>query len=304
MSRRQRRTPKEALVYFNFDESTSIVKTQKLHGEVVVNGLVTIICDRKKLECLILGLSDDNAELVALDEKFWEKGGFESENVDDRPQDCDTAVDDTDDLPNTVVDAHDQGIVNDATHPLVNTINENDEPNTVDETQDLVVANDRPTRDLMVEDVETANTSAVESKLDDQSIGNDSIQEFLDTIGPLLTTETANNCATPFIATCRCVDILPRLDKLESMMEKILNKLGNSDDLLNQPKKRRLQEQPERPFVLPEPVVGEAQGDVVMIGGVHPVSKGEYRRAVAQSSNATSLTRNLMEMMFTSQEMA
>ncbi|XP_033115133.1 uncharacterized protein LOC117115443 [Anneissia japonica] len=76
MSRRHR-TPKEALVYFDFEESTAVVKSKKLHGDVVIDNIVDIVCDGKKLKCHILGLSDDPAELIALDEQFWKNGGLE-----------------------------------------------------------------------------------------------------------------------------------------------------------------------------------------------------------------------------------
>ncbi|XP_033127432.1 uncharacterized protein LOC117125140 [Anneissia japonica] len=97
MSRRHR-TPKEALVYFDFEESIAVVKSKKLHGDVVIDNIVDIVCDGKKLECRILGLSDDPAELIALDEQFWKNGGLDSKLDTSELQSAEKLVDQTGDM--------------------------------------------------------------------------------------------------------------------------------------------------------------------------------------------------------------
>ncbi|XP_033116774.1 uncharacterized protein LOC117116788 [Anneissia japonica] len=99
------KVPTEALVYFEFDESTSIVPTKKLHGEVKVNGVVDITYSGKHLTCQIIALSNDNSELVDLDADFWKTKNSTTDtttkaviaNHDDNIQESDGNVDDVDD---------------------------------------------------------------------------------------------------------------------------------------------------------------------------------------------------------------
>ncbi|XP_033122241.1 uncharacterized protein LOC117121223 [Anneissia japonica] len=95
MSRRHR-TPKD------FEESTTVVKSKKLHGDVVIDNIVDIVCDGKKFKCRILGLSDDPAELIALDEQFWKNGGLDGKSDTSELQSTEKLVDQTGDMEDDV----------------------------------------------------------------------------------------------------------------------------------------------------------------------------------------------------------